>query len=160
MENIVYVQATANPKDIEVLMDFRITFLTELVGNAEAKMEQQLRTQLETYFKTELNVSCLAWYATIENTPIAVAMMVLRNQLGGFKNISGKWGYVMNVYTHPIHRKKGISTQLLRNITEHAQRLGVEALELHATQEGESLYVKEGFVLHKEPSYRKIIQTK
>jgi GNAT superfamily N-acetyltransferase len=61
----------------------------------------------------------------------------------------------MNVFTLPAYRKRGISSQLLDKIMDHAIGLGYTAFELHATKAGEPMYLQNGFVAHGEPTYRR-----
>jgi ribosomal protein S18 acetylase RimI-like enzyme len=74
---------------------------------------------------------------------------------GNFINYEGLKGYIMNMYTLPEYRRKGICTELLKRLVETGMVMGVRSFELHATKEGEPLYIKEGFKLHSEPTYRK-----
>lgn len=83
--------------------------------------------------------------------------MVVRQHPGSFKNASGRVGYLMNMYTRPAYRRRGICKQLLNLLTEDARLLGITAFELHATPDGEFVFKQEGFKLHGEPTYRKYI---
>jgi hypothetical protein len=83
--------------------------------------------------------------------------MMLREQPGNFKNPSGKWAYIMNMYTYPSFRRLGICTGILKALTDEASLNNITAIELHATKNGELVYVQNGFVIHNEPTYRKFI---
>lgn len=63
----------------------------------------------------------------------------------------------MNMYTLPKYRRKGICRAILNRLEEEGQKVGVSAFELHATNDGEKVYVQEGFIHHKEPTLRKFI---
>jgi GNAT superfamily N-acetyltransferase len=155
METVNYI--LANEADINMIVDQRIIFSDLLIGKQEPAIEKNLRDSLTAYFKKELNKTYLVWYATINNEVVSIGGLGVREQPGNIKNPSGLWGYIMSIYTDPKHRKKGLSTNILNRLTETAREMGVTAFELHATEEGEPVYVKNGFVKHNEPTYRKFI---
>jgi GNAT superfamily N-acetyltransferase len=59
------------------------------------------------------------------------------------------------MYTLPAYRRKGICKSILNLLDDEAQKYGITAFELHATPEGEKVYLQEGFVHHNEPTLRK-----
>lgn len=147
----------ATHSDIDMIVDMRQQFGLELAGPQPAHLLQKSSELLKEYFNEELNKTCICWYASVDGVPVSIMVMVLRRQPGNIRNPSGRWGYLMNVFTLPHHRRKGLSTMLLEKITAHAKELGVTALELHATKDGEPVYIKNDFKLHPEPTYRKFI---
>lgn len=154
MPEIIYRKATLN--DLQLLVDSRMAFLVGFSGPQDNMSEKMLRDELEKYLHEGLErgqyVSFLAFAG---DTFVAVGGMVLRTQPGNFKNPSGKVAYIMNMYTVPAFRRRGISTKLLDLLQEEGKRLGYTAFELHATQAGEPVYIQNGFKLHGEPTYRK-----
>jgi len=155
MDKITFHLATE--QDIALLTDYRIIFSDALVGKQDKAKEENLRENLTAYFKQELNKSYFCWYAKVNGEVVSIAGMGIRHQPGNVKNPSGRWGYIMSVYTVPGHRRKGLSTALLDKLIETGRELGLTAFELHATREGEPVYVKSGFTVHNEPTYRKFI---
>ena len=83
--------------------------------------------------------------------------MSIREQPGNFKNPSGRIGYLMNMYTEPSHRRRGVCSALVQRLIETGTDMGIRAFELHATEEGEPVYQKQGVVLHGEPAYRRSV---
>jgi hypothetical protein len=76
---------------------------------------------------------------------------------GNFKNPSGKWGCIMNMYTLPAYRRKGICKGILNLLVDEGKKYGITAFELHATIDGEKVYVQDGFIHHNEPTLRKYV---
>lgn len=146
----------AGPKDLEIVLALRKQFSDELVGKQDPVLEEKLVNSLRDYFLKELSKNYLCWYATVNGEVASIAGMTIRIQPGNVRNPSGVWGYIMSVYTLPQYRRKGLSANVLRRLMQSAREKGVRAFELHATAEGEAVYVKEGFVKHKEPTYRLI----
>jgi GNAT superfamily N-acetyltransferase len=52
---------------------------------------------------------------------------------------------ILNVYTEPEFRRRGIARQIMAAILDWAQQRGLRAINLHASDEGRPLYEKMGF---------------
>lgn len=145
----------ANDADIYLLAKYRIEFLTALVGPKTEEQIAELHKELEQYFSAALkDGSIICWLAIAGSEIAGTGAMTLRVQPGSFKNPSGRMGYIMNMYTVPAYRKQGICTTLLHKLMDSGKALGITAFELHATKEGEPVYVANGFEQHIEPTYR------
>jgi GNAT superfamily N-acetyltransferase len=153
MENAIFTLATT--ADAQLVVDYRIAFATEFAGKQPPMIEKETRTRLHTYFSKELNKNYICWYAKDGDEIAAIGGLVLREGPGNLKNPSGKWGYIMNVYTVPHHRRKGYCSAILDRLIGTARERGVMAIELHASKAGAPVYEKHGFELHPEPTYRK-----
>jgi GNAT superfamily N-acetyltransferase len=57
----------------------------------------------------------------------------------------GLAGYVQWMSTEPAFRRRGLGRAVLRAVLDWFAQLGVENVELHATEEGAPLYRSEGF---------------
>ena len=155
LNNITFHKA--EDTDINMIIDLRIMFADELVGKQDTATKNSLRSNLQHYFAEELNKTCLCWFAMVDSITVSIVTMVLRKQPGNLVNPTGKWGYIMNVFTLPEYRRQGVSSVLLNKIIDHAISLGYTAFELHATKDGEPSYLKNGFTLYPEPTYRRFV---
>jgi GNAT superfamily N-acetyltransferase len=54
-------------------------------------------------------------------------------------------GDVQSVYVEPEHRSAGIGAALIREVTRHADALGLEHLTVHGHEQARSLYERAGF---------------
>jgi GNAT superfamily N-acetyltransferase len=146
----------AGPEDIQTLVHYRILFALELTGEQPHEAIESLRNQMTIYFaKATADESCISFMAMCNGEVAGIGSVQFREQPGNFKNPSGKWGYIMNMYTVPEFRRRGISTKILELLLKEGRNKGVTAFELHATRAGEPVYQKNGFEVHKEPTYRK-----
>lgn len=153
---ITYHKATI--ADVPALVEYRTLFALELSGAQPAEAVQLLKKQTTHFFsEATANKSCISFIAMHDNTVAGIGSVILREQPGNFRNLSGKWGYIMNIYTVPGYRRNGICKTLLNLLIEESRKSGVTAFELHATKEGEKVYTGEGFLLHNEPTLRKWI---
>ena len=63
-----------------------------------------------------------------------------------YHNPSGKKAYIMNMYTNPNYRRRGIAYKTLDMLVHESKQRGVHHITLEATDEGRPLYEKYGFV--------------
>src|SRR4051812_22223238 len=104
MQNATFILAT--PEDTGIVIDCSIAFSDEFVGKQLPAIENELRERLRTYFDKELNENYICWYAREGEEVAAIGGLVLRDGPGNLKNPSGRWGYIMSVYTIPHFRRK------------------------------------------------------
>lgn len=144
--------------DISTLVENRIQFALELGGAQESNAIEILRLQMTNYFtKAIADNSCISIIAEHGNNTAGIGSVHFRELPGNFKNPTGKWGYIMNMYTLPAYRKNGICKTILNLLTEEGRKLGITAFELHATPQGEPIYLQQGFKKHIEPTLRKYL---
>ncbi|MBK9727036.1 MAG: GNAT family N-acetyltransferase [Saprospiraceae bacterium] len=155
-KNITYNKATID--DTSTLVDNRILFALELSGEQSQEKTIALRKQMTNYFsKATADNSCISYIAKYNGIVAGIGSVHSREMPGNFKNPSGKWGYIMNMYTVPEFRRKGICKAILEILVEEGKKFGITAFELHATKDGENVYRQEGFIQHNEPTLRKFI---
>jgi GNAT superfamily N-acetyltransferase len=149
--NIVYRHATTN--DAQALVNYRIRFLNELLNHPENEDIEVVKKSLLEYFSTAIpSKDFIAWVAEYDGRIIATAGMVVWRKpaiYGGAE--SGKLGYLLNFYTIPEARRKGIATRLLNELIKDARSLELRYLHLHASTDGISIYRKAGFTEPQRP---------
>ena len=148
----------ASSSDTKTLVDSRIDFALELSGSQPEEQVEILRKQMTAYFsKATPDNTCISFIAKSGDEIAGIGSVQFRDQPGNFKNPSGKWGYIMNMYTYPAFRRMGICKNILNLLVEEGAKFGITAFELHATPAGEIVYKANGFEIHKEPTYRKYL---
>ncbi len=102
----------------------------------------------------------LGWVASLAGSGevIAGAGLQLRGVLphpdaGRGEIILGLQGVVLNVYTEPAWRRRGLAALLMRYVLDWAKANGVKSLVLHASRDARLLYEKLGFVSTNEMRY-------
>lgn len=65
----------------------------------------------------------------------------------------GRHAIILNVYTQPAWRRRGVAALLMRHIIDWSRAEKLDRLVLHASDEGRALYEKLGFVLTNEMKF-------
>jgi GNAT superfamily N-acetyltransferase len=144
--NIKYRRATVN--DVQTLIDYRVRFLNELYGHAENEETQIVRKSLRRYFSEAIpSGSFIAWLAERDGKVVGTGGMVVWQMPGRYEGLeTGRLGYILNMYTIPEARGRGVCTRLLEELIKEAESLGLRYLHLHASKDGVNIYRKAGFV--------------
>jgi predicted acetyltransferase len=148
----------AGISDVEIVVDNRILFALELSGQQSPDKVAKLKKEMNTYFqRATAEGSCLSVIARCGGEVAGIGSVHYRQMPGNFKNPSGRWGYIMNMYTIPKFRRKGVCKGILNELVSESRKKGITALELHATRAGEVVYRQNGFQVHDEPTLRMYI---
>lgn len=150
-KEIAYRRATLG--DVPALVDYRVRFLNELHRHPENDETKAVRKSLLEYFTKAIpSGDFIAWVAEFDGGIIATSGMVVWQKPAIYGGVeSGRLGYILNIYTIPEARRKGIATRLLNELIKEAISLGLKYLHLHASKDGESIYRKAGFVEPRMP---------
>lgn len=151
---IEYIQATT--AHIPQIIALRINFLIDYGGEQPPAVLDEMRRHLQAYFETAIaSGQYICWLAIADEELAGLGGMAIRQYPGNLKNPSGRNGYIMNIYTKPAYRRKGISSTIVQHLVDTGRAQGIRFFELHATKEGAPIYEKAGFEEHNEPTYRK-----
>lgn len=150
-EGIVYRRATID--DVSALVDYRVRFLNELFNHPEDDETAVVRKSLLEYFiKAIPSKDFIAWVAEYDGKIIGTGGMVVWEKPAIYRGVeSGRLGYVLNFYTVPEARRKGVGTRLLNEVIKEAKSLGLKYLHLHASKDGINMFRKAGFTEHWQP---------
>jgi GNAT superfamily N-acetyltransferase len=143
--NVVYRKATLT--DLDELVRLRIEFLKE-VQKVETRQysEEELKTSLRAYLLESMqNDAFVAWLAIENNEIVATSGLCFFQITPGFTLIDGKIAYILNIYTLPRWRGKGIGKTTFEHILQEAIVRGYKRISLHASDDGRPVYEKFGF---------------
>lgn len=136
---------------VELLTRYRMAYLTELQGERPAEYQQKLSEELNRFFKEAMDEDrFFAFMAELDGEIVSFGGMVIKKIPGDFNQSMYLEGDILNMYTIPAARRKGISALILEHLIEEAKRRGISKISLHTTKDGEKLYRKFGF---EEPHY-------
>jgi len=87
----------------------------------------------------------LSLLAEYEGKAVSYGGMILKKIPGDLNQSSYLEGDILNMYTLPEYRRKGISSLILNQLLAEAKTMGVSKVALHCSKDGEPLYRKFGF---------------
>ncbi len=143
--NLIYKKATI--EDIDILTETRIEVLKAANKLSDDADMSEVKEQSYNYYKKALRDGTHIAYLVFDKSRFAGAGGVSFFQvMPTYHNPSGKKAYIMNMYTSPEYRRKGIAYKTLDMLVKDAKSMGITAISLEATAMGRPLYEKYGFI--------------
>jgi GNAT superfamily N-acetyltransferase len=147
----------ATVQDAEIIAWHRARMFQDM-GELSADGVEILRAKATARIREWLEQGkYLGWLATAADKPETVIagaglqlQPILPRPLGPEKVGEGKQGTVVNVFTEPGWRRKGIASRLIKEIIDWCRGENLDRLLLHASLEGRAVYEKLGFVQSNE----------
>lgn len=137
--------------DVPELVDYRLQYLEELQGKMDPAYKIQLRNDLTVYFKKAIIENrFVGFVAEINGKSVSFGGMVIREIPGDVNRSTYLEGDILNMYTVPEARRKGISSLILECLLDESKKMGMTKVALHTSKDGEKLYRKYHF---SEPVY-------
>lgn len=143
--DLIYKRATL--EDINTLVETRIEVLR--AANklcADTDMGEVERQSYLYYQKALSDGSHIAYLVFDESGCIGTGGVSFFQVMPTYHNPSGKKAYIMNMYTNPKYRRKGIAYKTLDMLIKEIKSKGISSVSLEATDMGRPLYKKYGFV--------------
>ena len=147
----------ANEADIAQLVPLRIQLLKEVGYKLEEKNIKEVEEIIKSYFTESIpNKMFIAFIAELNGEIIATSGIVIHNNPPTGLNISGKEAYIMNMYTLPAYRRKGVAKELFELSLDYVKKQGICTIWLRTTRNGKELYKKYGFTTKFECEYMEL----
>ena len=135
----------ANENDIAGLTELRTAYLLEDYGMIESGALSSIAAQLPAYFMRHLNKDLLAFVCRDGDSIVGCCFLLVSEKPPNPAFITGRTGTVLNVYTKPAYRKKGVARRLMQALLSEAADLKLDDVDLKATDSGYPLYRSLGF---------------
>lgn len=121
--------------DIEHLLDLRMEVLAAVFAD-DSWDAGQLRAENRIYYESHLGMDHVACIATIEGIEAGCGAICLQSEMPSPDNPSGKCAYLMNVYTRPAFRHRGVGKAAVTWLIGQAHERGAGKICLEATEAG------------------------
>lgn len=142
--NLTYKKATL--EDVDILTATRIEVLRAANKLSDDIDMSEVKKQSYDYYNKALRDGTHIAYLVFDKSRVIGAGGVSFFQvMPTYHNPSGKKAYIMNMYTSPEYRRKGIAYKVLDMLVKDAKSMGILAISLEATVMGFPLYEKYGF---------------
>ena len=141
--NLIYKRAKL--EDIDILTKTRIEVLRAANQlSDDTDMSEVERESYNYYQKALCDGSHIAYLVFDEERFVGAGGVSFFQVMPTYHNPSGNKAYIMNMYTNPEYRRKGIAIKTLDMLIKDAKNKGVTAISLEATDMGRPLYEKYG----------------
>ena len=142
---LLYKKATI--EDIGILTKTRIEVLRAANQLSDDADMTEVEKQSYEYYSKALRDGSHTAYLVFDGTNfIGAGGVSYYRVMPTYHNLSGNKAYIMNMYTSPRYRRKGIAYKTLDLLVRDAKSRGVNVILLEATEMGRPLYEKYGFV--------------
>lgn len=139
-----YRRATVD--DIEELVDMRMAMRAEREEGTCPLPAEEFRARTREYFLRDVpNGNIIVLLAMEEDEVIATGGMCIHHVPPTYGNPSGKLAYLVNMFTLPRYRNRGIAARLLELLVEEARAGGCDRVALNTSKAGRRVYEKYGF---------------
>ena len=142
-----YRLRVATPGDAMAIARHRVSMFRDmgmLVGHDATALETGSQAHLATALA---DGTYLGWLIEYDDVVVAGAGVVVRPLLPRPDSPHGGEDVeVLNVYTDPAHRRRGLARRLVEHVLSWARARGLRRISLHASDEGRPLYKQLGFV--------------
>lgn len=137
----------AEIEDLDLLVETRVEVLRAANKLAADAGLEEVKEQSFLYYKEALgDDSHIAYLIFDGSRVVGTGGVSFYRVMPTYHNPSGRKAYIMNLYTAPEYRRRGIAYRTLDMLVRAARERGVTAISLEATEMGVSLYEKYGFV--------------
>jgi GNAT superfamily N-acetyltransferase len=135
----------ANTSDLETLVALRLEYIQADLAPLDNEQGRMIADQLRHWIPSSLGERFFAVLASVDAVTASVAMLAVNEYPANPHFPNGRMGTVMNVWTRPAFRRRGLATAVLRELIELGGRLGLSKLELLSSAVAVPLYESQGF---------------
>jgi len=140
-----YAVRVATVDDIPLLVAYRRAMF-ESMGMQDKPALSAMCEAMSLYLLAALpSGEYRGWVAVAGSEVMASGGVVIQRLPPSPRNMDGRQGYIMNIYTAPAWRRRGVATDIVQAILDYLRQVGVPVATLHATDAGRPVYEHLGF---------------
>lgn len=137
-------------EDMTLLIALRMEVLSDVFSEEKKGLSKEEWKQLQennlAYYRQHLtDNSHIACVAEENGEVLGCGGVCLYQEMPSPDNRSGKCAYLMNIYTRPSWRRKGIARDVVEWLIARSRLLGAEKIYLETSDDGRRLYENLGF---------------
>lgn len=137
----------ATRDDIPTLLLHRRAMFVD-IGHTDPAALDAMGDRFRPWLEQKMAEGIYFTWLAVDNTTQAVAAgagLWLQDWPAAPHNLSGCRAYVLNVYTDPAYRQRGLARRLMQTILDWCQAREIPMITLHASPYGRHLYETLGF---------------
>lgn len=136
----------ATLSDLQGIISLRVELLKEVNEIKTFEEENKVIEATESYLTEAMEKrEFVSFVAKDGDEIVSVSGLSFFTRPPYLENLKGKEAYLLNMYTLPSHRKRGLARKILQECMKECQKREVKRVWLHASQAGEPLYKSIGF---------------
>jgi ribosomal protein S18 acetylase RimI-like enzyme len=144
----------AGAGDIDLLTETRVRVLRAANGFDDSVDMEHVAEAARGYYLESLESGGHVAYLVLDGKKfIGAGGVSFYRVMPTCSNPSGWKTYVMNIYTHPDYRGRGVAYHTLDLLVREARSRGITAISLETTDMGRPLYEKYGFLKDEREMY-------
>ena len=144
----------AGREQMEELVKTRIQVLRAANQLSAAADMGQTEQESRSYYEKSLRDGSHVAYLVYEGDRIiGTGGISFYQVMSTYHNPTGMKAYIMNMYTDPEYRRKGIAMKTLDLLVQEARERGIHFIALEATSMGRPLYERYGFCRMEDEMY-------
>jgi len=134
-------------QEVELLVSTRMEAMAAMHGVA---MTAELAEEIRAYYARALaDGSHVAYLVYDGETFAGCGGITFYQDMPTRANPTGRMANIMNIYTVPAYRRRGLALRMVDLLVQEARARDVKVVTLDATDAGRPVYEKYGFVLMK-----------
>lgn len=143
-ENYTVRRATVD--DVDLISDQRIAMFHDMGVTDDAALNRMDAT-FRIWLINKITVGLYqGWFMLTEDGQVAAgAGLWLNEWIPHPYDARTIRGYILNVYTVPEHRRRGLARQLVETILDYCRERDIHVVALHASEGGRPIYESLGF---------------
>lgn len=130
---------------IDELLAWRMEVLDAVFADDGPWDRDALREENLRYYERSVGIDHVAVVASVDGEDAGCGALCLQKEMPSPDNPSGRCAYLMNVYTRPAFRHRGVGAAVVSWLVAWARERGVGKVYLEATEAGAPLYRQLGF---------------
>jgi GNAT superfamily N-acetyltransferase len=140
----------ATPADLPLVLEHRRLMFEHMGYEDAATLEAVNESSTPLLARGLADGSYRGWLAEAEGTVVAGGGILLIEFQSHPIDPRPRRAFVVNMYTDPAHRRRGLARRLLEAMIAWSREEGLKTLHLHASDEGRGLYEELGFAATNE----------
>lgn len=137
----------ATREDIDQIVAIRSEFLEIYEGDSFLKRKEEVQESIKKFMLEEMSKNAVYFYFAMDGDKIAGTSAInIQPIIPNAQCITGKNGYILNIYVRDDYRRQGLATKLLSKAVEKGVEEDCASISLHATEMGAFVYEKFGFI--------------
>jgi GNAT superfamily N-acetyltransferase len=132
-------------EDIPVLTHQRKQMFLDMGRPDDAKMRVMLEAFVP-WVKSAMIQGTYTGFLALHAAKVAAGLGLMFQEMPpSLRDLGSSWGYILNVYTEPEHRRKGLAGELVKFALQECKGRGIHTVRLYASEMGHHLYASLGF---------------